>query len=153
MHDEIKPALRINSIYKWILDNNYKILEDNDNIFLIKSEKSVKYNKKELKLLDEILSNNGLKNLPQSWGNSLKSLNLKDGKDLLFIELETNYPNKLEIGMKNSESKLFFSVDKKTTSVLIPLDNFVSWYLNPNEIGFSPNKDIKIKNIKYFKRQ
>lgn len=153
LHDEIKPALRINSIYKWILDNNYKILEDNDNIFLIKSEKSVKYNKKELKLLDEILSNNGLKNLPQSWGNSLKSLNLKDGKDLLFIELETNYPNKLEIGMKNSESKLFFSVDKKTTSVLIPLDNFVSWYLNPNEIGFSPNKDIKIKNIKYFKRQ
>ena len=149
--DEIKPALRVHSIYQWLLDNNYKLLEDNDNVFLIKSEKPVKYNKNELKLLDEILSNDDLKNLPQSWGNSAKNIDLKDGKDLLYLDLEVKAPTEIEIGMKNSESKLKFMADEQTKFVLIPLNNFASWYLNPDEIGFSPNKDVKINDIKYLK--
>jgi len=152
LHDKIKPALRINSIYKWILDNNYKLLEDSNNVFLIKAKKPVKYSKREIKLLDEILSNNDLKNLPQSWGNSIKNFNLKNGKDLLYLELEINYPTEIEISMKNSDSKLSFNTNKQTNIVLIPLDNFPSWYLNPDEIGLSPNKDIKIKNIKYYSK-
>ena len=79
-------------------------------------------------------------------------MNLKDGKGLLYIEILTEKPNTLEIKMKNFDSKLTFNIDNKTKSVLIPLDNFASWYLNPDEIGISPNKDIQIKEIKYYKK-
>lgn len=150
LHDSIKPALRINSIYKWILKNNYRILEDNGNVFLIKSQTPIKYNKKELKQLDEILSNKDLKKLPQSWGSSIKNFYLKDGKELLYVEIETKLPTEIEVSMKNSDNKLILNTDEKVKSILIPLDNFPSWYLNPDEIGLSPNKDIKIKRIKYY---
>ena len=150
LHDEIKPALRIKSIYRWILDNNYRVLEDNNNVYLIKESKKVKYTKKELKLLDEILSNNDLKNLPQSWGNSAKNMKLAEGKDLLYMEVSTKNPNIIEIKMKNSNSKLTFNIDNKTKFVLIPLDNYSSWYLSPDKIGVSPNNDIQIKEIKYY---
>lgn len=150
-HDMVYPSMRLNRVYKWILKNNYKLVEDKNNIFLVKSEKPVKYTKSELELLDSVLTTPNLKKLPISWANSINNFDLKQGKDLVLFDVNVNEPTSLRVGMKGDNPELFMDIDK-TTKVLVPLDIYASWVLNPKSVTISADKVVEISNLQYYGR-
>ena len=144
-HDEIYPMIRINKIMKWILTNNYKLVQDKGLVYLVKTDKEIKhlYSKKDLQILDEILGNKDLKQLPQSWANNMENVDLKKvsknvymdtfkGK-MQLVKFEEPIIGGFEVKMEGSNSTLRFNT-KNAKAVLIPLEIYPSWYLNPGEI-------------------
>lgn len=144
-HDEIYPMIRINKITKWILTNNYKLLQDKDLVYLVKTDKNIEhsYSQKDLQILDEILGNKDLKQLPQSWANNIENVGLKKisenvyedtfkGK-MQFVKFGSPITDNFEIKMKGSTSTLKFNTNN-ATAVLIPLEIYPSWYLKPSKI-------------------
>ena len=144
-HDEIYPMIRINKIMKWILTNNYKLVQDKGLVYLVKTDKDVKhlYSQKDLQILDEILGNKDLKQLPQSWANNMENVDLKKvsknvymdtfkGK-MQLVKFEEPIIGGFEVKMEGSNSTLRFNT-KNAKAVLIPLEIYPSWYLNPGEI-------------------
>ena len=144
-HDEIYPMIRINKIMKWILTNNYKLVQDKGLVYLVKTDKEIKrlYSKKDLQILDEILGNKDLKQLPQSWANNIENVGLKKisenvyedtfkGK-MQFVKFEEPITGGFEVKMEGSNFTLRFNT-KNAKAVLIPLEIYPSWYLNPGEI-------------------
>ena len=144
-HDEIYPMIRINKIMKWILTNNYKLVQDKGLVYLVKTDKDVKhlYSQKDLQILDEILGNKDLKQLPQSWANNMENVDLKKvsknvymdtfkGK-MQLVKFEEPITGGFEVKMEGSNFTLRFNT-KNAKAVLIPLEIYPSWYLNPGEI-------------------
>ena len=144
-HDEIYPMIRINKIMKWILTNNYKLVQDKGLVYLVKTDKEIKhlYSKKDLQILDEILGNKDLKQLPQSWANNMENVDLKKvsknvymdtfkGK-MQLVKFEEPITGGFEVKMEGSNFTLRFNT-KNAKAVLIPLEIYPSWYLNPGEI-------------------
>ena len=144
-HDEIYPMIRINKIMKWILTNNYKLVQDKGLVYLVKTDKEIKhlYSKKDLQILDEILGNKDLKQLPQSWANNIENVGLKKisenvykdtfkGK-MQFVKFGSPVTDNFEVKMEGSNFTLKFNT-KNAKAVLIPLEIYPSWYLNPGEI-------------------
>ena len=144
-HDEIYPMIRINKIMKWILTNNYKLVQDKGLVYLVKTDKEIKhlYSKKDLQILDEILGNKDLKQLPQSWANNMENVDLKKvsknvymdtfkGK-MQLVKFEEPITCGFEVKMEGSNFTLRFNT-KNAKAVLIPLEIYPSWYLNPGEI-------------------
>ena len=144
-HDEIYPMIRINKIMKWILTNNYKLVQDKGLVYLVKTDKEIKhlYSKKDLQILDEILGNKDLKQLPQSWANNIENVGLKKisenvykdtfkGK-MQFVKFGSPVTDNFEVKMEGSNFTLRFNT-KNAKAVLIPLEIYPSWYLNPGEI-------------------
>ena len=144
-HDEIYPMIRINKITKWILTNNYKLLQDKDLVYLVKTDKNIEhsYSQKDLQILDEILGNKDLKQLPQSWANNIENVGLKKISENVYedtfkgkmqlITFEKPITDNFEIKMKGSNSTLKFNTNN-ATAVLIPLEIYPSWYLKPSKI-------------------
>lgn len=171
MHDNIHLSLRLNSLYrKLILSGNYRLLKNNNNIFLIKTKENNKYTEQELETLDYIFGYRNLNYLPEVWGNSVNTLPLTEvlvnynaykNNELLTI----NFPNYIKgtefdfiyiepldkskkhanyyIEINNTNSELFCKV-KRNGKILIPFDSYPSWLLNEKI------QDIKIYSNKIF---
>lgn len=143
VHDEIYPMIRINKIMKWILTNNYKLVQENSIVYLVKSDKPVKYSQKDLQILDEILGNKDLKQLPQSWANNFDNVKLKKISEDIYedsfkgkmklIKFGSPTTNEFEVKMHDSNSTLKFNT-QNANSVLIPLEIYPSWYLKPDKV-------------------
>lgn len=145
VHDEILPMLRINKIMKWVLTNNYKLVQDKGLVYFVKADKDINYSysKQDLQMLDEILGNKDLKQLPQAWANNMENIKLKKISENIYkdtfkgklqlIKFEKPTTKDFEIKMKGSNSTLKFSTNN-ANAVLIPLENYPSWYLNPDKI-------------------
>lgn len=174
--DNVYPSLRINAIYReLLLSRKYNLLQTETNTFLIKS-KNAKFSKNDLQILDEKLSTSYLGYLPDSWGNSMNTLPLKNieipnkikyeknkiiitfdspqkGENIDLIGLETpNVNQSYKIRINGSSSVLTFK--SKQGNRLIPFDNFASWLLNNNikQIEIETEKPIKLTNLKFYKR-
>lgn len=145
VHDEILPMLRINKIMKWVLTNNYKLVQDKGLVYFVKTDKDIKYSysKQDLQMLDEILGNKDLRQLPQSWANNIENINLKKISENIYedtfkgklqlVEFRSPITKDFEVKMKGSISTLKFSTNNANT-ILIPLEIYPSWYLNPDKI-------------------
>ena len=145
VHDEIYPMIRINKIVKWILTNNYELVQDKGLVYFVKTDKDLKYSysKKDLQILDEILGNKDLKQLPQSWANNIENVGLKKISENVYedtfkgkmqlVKFGSPVTDNFEIKMKGSTSTLKFNTNN-ATAVLIPLEIYPSWYLKPSKI-------------------
>ena len=144
-HDGIYPMIRINKIMEWVLTNNYKLVQDKGLVYLVKTDKEIKhlYSKKDLQILDEILGNKDLKQLPQSWANNIENVGLKKisenvykdtfkGK-MQFVKFGSPVTDNFEVKMEGSNFTLRFNT-KNAKAVLIPLEIYPSWYLKPSKI-------------------
>lgn len=175
--DEVYPSLKINSIYKTLLlSEKYSLLQTESNCFLIQNEHH-KFSKNDLKVLDKIFAKSNLEYLPDAWGNSIKTLQIKNveipyqikssknkifvefnkpqnGKNIDLIELKTSKANlDYRISINESNSNLYFK--SKQNQILFPFDNFPSWLLNNKvkQIEISTNKPIEILDLKFYKRK
>ena len=181
--DNVYPSLRINAIYRAILlSGNYKLAKDhNDNALLYKAKHE--FSDEEKALLDRYLASSQLKYLPDTWGNSVKTLPLIgieipfvfqmmalddstifnihfvqpiNGKDLelIYLNFYTNKPAKYIMQVNDSNSTLFF--ESKNNKVLIPFDNYPSWLLNKKVTDISFKTDLKFNKkpqIEFYKRK
>lgn len=183
--DRLYPSLRINPIYRYLmLDGNYKLITDEskNKALLIKSDKQVKFNNKELVLLDKFLAASNLQYLPDSWGKSAKKLPMQEISlkyalqgirmhdadivnihlekpvkgsdiDLLYIETAVYGETNWVIQINGSPSLLYFS--SKAGKLLIPFDNYPSWLLNEavTDITIKTTAQINAEPvIKFYKR-
>ena len=180
-HDKTRVSLRTNAIYRWLLlSNKYKFLKENDCVFLVKNTNTnYKFSLEEQYFLDDILSQNDLNLLPQAWGDSIKSLPLKEikfkfkifkfekkylinfekpikGSDIEFVYIKTNNNfilKNYQVFVDNRE-KSILNFASKSTNVLFPFDNYPSWLLDNKiekfYIKISPNTEIK--ELKFYKR-
>ena len=180
VHDKLLPSLRNNATYRWILLNNkFTYLEKNNCVFLVKNDKNYNFSKKELENLDKILAREDLEFLPQAWGDSLKSLPVKEIRhkfklvksqqgyvivfespikgsdvDLVYLSIDNrNIQKNFEVFLKKSSAKLNFA--SKSENALFPLDNFPSWLLQDkiDKIYIKIDSDTKIKEVKFYKRK
>lgn len=167
--DDVYPSLRINKLYKNLITNpKYSTLKTKNNLFLIK-----KAGIKDLDELDKALSVDNLKQLPDAWQNSIKTLPLETvdykysiknneiifdrpikGTDIDLIELYTDKKN-VNYKVKLNESNSVLKFNSKQNSVLFPFDNFPSWLLNENLkfITIQTDKQTEIKSVKFYKRK
>lgn len=181
--DNVKHSLRINPIYRWLLlSDKYELVIENDCVFLLLTNKQVKYNYQELTLLDTIFSMNNLMFLPEAWGNSIKTLPIEkqemkfstneygnilkikfekpiEGKSIQLIQIEpdkdVNETLAYKISINNIENGLYF-FSKRNGKLLIPFDSLPSFMLNEEikEIVIISEKPIKTKRkITFYKRK
>lgn len=182
-HDNIHLSLRLNSLYKYLLKPiKYKIVKDNKNTFLVKDDKIKEYTQKDLKILDNIFGFWNLNFLPEVWGNSVKTLPIKevivDNYSYIYEDkLEINFPAEISgetfdfiyfepenktkeirnyyIEINNSNSQIYCRT-KRNGKLLVPFDNYPSWIINNSlkRINIYSNKKFKGKyKIKFYKRK
>lgn len=183
--DRLYPSLRINPIYRYLLlEGEYKLITDegNNKALLVKSNEQVKFNYKELSLLDKFLSSPYLYYLPDSWGKSVRKLPLKEIQqeyilqgirmqdadvinihfskavkgtdiDLVYIETPVYEETNWAMYVNDSDSILYFN--SKAGKMLIPFDNYPSWLLNKKitDITIKTNAHINTQPvIRFYKR-
>ena len=178
LHDNIFPSIRINALYRWIfLNGKYEYKKIDNNIFLEKSNNTVKYDQEELDDLDYYMGAENLKYLPEVWANSLKTLPLKEiitncivnqygrelkiiffepqqikNLDLLYIDTGLDKSSNYTILINNSKSKI--KCKSKTGKILVPLDNYPSWLLNENvtEITIETDKPVEKTEVRFYNK-
>ncbi len=182
-HDNIHLSLRLNSLYKYLLQPiKYNVVKDNENTFLIKDDKIKEYTQNDLKILDNIFGFWNLNFLPEVWGNSVKTLPIKevivDNYSYIYEDkLEINFPAEISgetfdfiyfepenktkeirnyyIEINNSNSQIYCRT-KRNGKLLVPFDNYPSWIINNSlkRINIYSNKKFKGKyKIKFYKRK
>ena len=180
--DNIKPSIRINPIYRYlILSGEYTFNNDYNISYLIKS-KNAKYSEDDLVKMDKILGKYDLKYLPEVWANSINTLPIYEIKkeftlnkisdneleiifnspingdetDLIYISAENSH-KKMHYSIEINNSKSQIQCDSKIgANILIPADNFPSWLLNKSikTITIKTNKPIKgFKEVRFYKRK
>ena len=177
--DNVKPALRIPSVVRWLITNGYYELIINNGIaYLVRREKNCRFNENDLKILDELFAQNNLKYLPEAWGNSLKTLQTTDdmkdfttiqnkndikiifntqenGLNIDLLYLKNLDKDNYKVTINDSEYKIYFS-NKKNGVALIPIYNVPSYQLNNEirEIKIEAEKEIKNKiEVGFYKRK
>lgn len=181
--DRVRHNLRINPIYRWLLlSEKYELVIENDCIFLLLTNKEIKYNNQELILLDTIFSMNNLMFLPEAWGNSVKTLPIEkqemkfstneldntltitfekpiNGKSIQLILIEPKDDIRETLAYKmsiNNNKDGFYFLSKRNGKLLIPFDSLPSFMLNEEikEIVIISEKPIKTKRkITFYKRK
>lgn len=184
--DNVYPSLRINPIYRHIiLSKQYKLVTEKNKALLIKTtdKKEQSFSEQDKLILDTMLSNSNLQQLPDAWGQSIKTLPIQEiyfdyliqkvalqnetiinihfnkpikGCDIDLIYMQIPINKEINIAIQPNSGGSVLSFNSRTGKMLIPFDNYPSWLLSENITDITIRINAIVENpqkINFYKRK